>query len=176
MVCGILEFISLSSTTQAKASRLLGRVFLTRGAQEMQTLPSQFLQNLQSLWATPVTDKYKHRVVSYCNDETVNDAINSKRFTQLNVLSKDLYEVKSFKETVRLDLPLQIGFFVYGYAKLRMMQFYYDFLDYYLDRKSFALMEMDTDSCYFACACVVLILLLQLETRRQLTLATKRQI
>ena len=81
----------------------------------------------------------------------MNDAINSKRFTQLNVLSKDLYEVKSFKETVRLDLPLQIGFFVYGYAKLRMQQFYYDFLDYYLDRKSFALMEMDTDSCYFAC-------------------------
>jgi len=32
-----------------------------------------------------------------------------------------------------------------------MLQFYYDFLDYYLDRKSFALMEMDTDSCYFAC-------------------------
>jgi len=43
------------------------------------------------------------------------------------------YEVKSFKETVKLDLPLQIGFFVYGYAKLRMLQFYYDFLDYYLD-------------------------------------------
>jgi len=70
----------------------------------------------------------------------------------LNILSNDLYEVKSFKETVRLDLPLQIGFFVYGYAKRRMLQFYYDFHGYYLDRKSFALMEMDTDPCYFACA------------------------
>jgi len=33
-----------------------------------------------------------------------------------------------------------------------MLQFYYDFHGYYLDRKSFALMEMDTDPCYFACA------------------------
>ena len=50
----VTRIYQFSSTTQAKASRLLGRVFLTRDAQEMQTLPSQFLQNLQSLWATPV--------------------------------------------------------------------------------------------------------------------------
>jgi len=105
-----------------------------------------------SSYGKKISGKCKHRVVSYCNDETVNDAINNKRFTQLNLLSNDLYKVKSFKETVKLDLPLQIEFFVYGYAKLRILQFYCDFLDYYLDRKSFALMEMDTDTCYFACA------------------------
>ena len=35
-------------------------------------------------------------------------------------------------------------------AKLRMLQFYYDFLDRYLDRKDFELIQMDTDSNYMA--------------------------
>ena len=33
------------------------------------------------------------------------------------------------KSVVKYTLPLHIGFFVYQYAKLRMLQFYYDFVD-----------------------------------------------
>ena len=43
-------------------------------------------------------------------------------------------------------------FFVYQYAKLRMLQFYYDFLNKYLDRCDFQMCEMDTDSAYIAIA------------------------
>lgn len=43
-----------------------------------------------------------------------------------------------------------MDFFVLQYAKLRMLQFYYDFLDQYIDRSDFEFMEMDTDSAYFA--------------------------
>ena len=39
---------------------------------------------------------------------------------------------------------------MYQYAKLRMLQFYYDFLDKYLDRAYFQMCEMDTDSAYIA--------------------------
>ena len=39
---------------------------------------------------------------------------------------------------------------MYQYAKLRMLQFYYDFLDKYLDRADFQMCEMDTDSAYIA--------------------------
>ena len=39
---------------------------------------------------------------------------------------------------------------VYQLAKLRMLQFYYEFLDFYLDRRDFELIQMDTDSMYFA--------------------------
>ena len=39
---------------------------------------------------------------------------------------------------------------MYQLAKLRMLQFYYDFLDYYLDRRDYKLIQMDTDSMYFA--------------------------
>ncbi len=49
-----------------------------------------------------------------------------------------------------MDLPLQIGVAVYHLAKLRMLQFYYIFIDKYIDRSDFELLEMDTDSNYFA--------------------------
>jgi hypothetical protein len=47
-----------------------------------------------------------------------------------------------------MDLPLQIGVAVYHLAKLRMLQFYYNFIDTYIDRSDFELLEMDTDSNY----------------------------
>ena len=37
-------------------------------------------------------------------------------------------EVELTKKTINLKLPIQIGFFVYQYAKLRMLQFYFDLL------------------------------------------------
>ena len=69
---------------------------------------------------------------------------------KLDNITEDTYEVESCKKTVKLNLPIQVGFFVYQYAKLRMLQFYYDFLDKYLDRTDFQMCEMDTDSAYIA--------------------------
>jgi len=60
----LFEFISLSSTNQAKASRLLGRAFLMHGAQEMQIHPSQLLQDLRSLWAIPVMVRHLQTTAS----------------------------------------------------------------------------------------------------------------
>ena len=42
---------------------------------------------------------------------------------------------------------------VYQLAKLRMLQFYYDFLDKYIDKRDYELIQMDTDSMYFALSC-----------------------
>jgi hypothetical protein len=52
------------------------------------------------------------------------------------------------KKTIRLDLSMQIGCFVYQYAKLRMLEFYYDFMDVFVDRSDFQYCSMDTDSAY----------------------------
>ena len=62
----------------------------------------------------------------------------------------DLYEIQLHKKIIPMDLPIQIGFTILQHAKLRMLQFYYDFLDYYIDRSNFELAEMDTDSFYLA--------------------------
>ena len=49
-----------------------------------------------------------------------------------------------------MDLPLQIGVAVYQLAKLRMLEFYYDFIDKHIDRSDFEILEIDTDRNYFA--------------------------
>ena len=54
------------------------------------------------------------------------------------------------KKILRLNLPIQIGFFVYQYAKLRMLEFYLDFLVKFIHPSNFQMCEMDTDSAYLA--------------------------
>ncbi len=59
-----------------------------------------------------------------------------------------IYEVISTKCAISMDLPLQIGVAVYHLAKLRMLQFYYQFIDKYIDRSDFELLGMDKDCNY----------------------------
>ena len=54
--------------------------------------------------------------------------------------------IKEFKQTVMIKRPYQCGITVYQLAKLRMLEFYYDFLDKYFSRNDFELCYMDTDS------------------------------
>ena len=56
------------------------------------------------------------------------------------------------KSVVKYTLSLHIGFFVCQYSKLGMLQFYYDFVDRYVERPLFQYCEMDTDSAYIALA------------------------
>ena len=46
--------------------------------------------------------------------------------------------------------PIRIGCAVYQLAKIRMLQFYYDCMDKYVDSADFQYVEMDTDSAYLA--------------------------
>ena len=85
-----------------------------------------------SAYGKTVTNVDKHRDVRYCTEVGTSSCINNKRFRQLDVVAEDAYEVTSNKARVTYDLPHHIGFFVYQYAKLRMLQFYYDFVDRYV--------------------------------------------
>jgi len=60
--------------------------------------------------------------------------------------------VQSRKKSIKLYLPIQVGFFVYQQAKLHMLQFYYEFLDKYSTHADFHMCEKDTDSAYIAIA------------------------
>ena len=82
-----------------------------------------------SAYGKTVTNVDRHRKVTYCTEVGTSLLINNKRFCQLDVVTEDAYEVTSSKACLTYDLPLHIGFFVYQYAKLRMLQFYYDFVD-----------------------------------------------
>ena len=82
-----------------------------------------------SAYGKTVTNIDKHRDVRYCNEVGTSACVNNKRFRQLDVVTDDAYEITSSKARLTYDLPLHIGFFVYQYAKLRMLEFYYDFVD-----------------------------------------------
>ena len=85
-----------------------------------------------SAYGKTVTNIDRHRNVRYCTEVGASLLINNKRFRQLDVVTDDAYEVTASKARLTYDLPLHIGFFVYQYAKLRMLQFYYDFVDSYV--------------------------------------------
>ena len=82
-----------------------------------------------SAYGKTVTNIDRHREVKYCTEVGTSSHINNKRFRQLDVVAEDAYEVTSNKARVTYDLPHHIGIFVYQYAKLRMLEFYYDFVD-----------------------------------------------
>ena len=107
-----------------------------------------------SAYGKTVTNVDRHRKVTYCTEvgTSLSLLVGNKRFRQLDVVTDDAYEVTSSKARVTYDLPLHIGFFVYQYAKLRMLQFYYDFVARYVERPMFQYCEMDTDSAYIALA------------------------
>ena len=88
--------------------------------------------------------------VIYTKEEKVVDrAMRSAYFSDLDEIG-EAYELESRKPRITIRRPFQIGIAVYQLAKLRILEFYYDFLDRYFDRKDFELIQMDTDSNYLA--------------------------
>lgn len=92
----------------------------------------------------------KQKSVIYTSvEEKVDRALRSCFFEDLEEIGK-AYELRSRKKRIEIKRPYQVGIAVYQLAKLRMLEFYYDFIDKYIDRKDFELMQMDTDSLYMA--------------------------
>ena len=83
------------------------------------------------------------------DEEEVDKHLRSAWFKDLEEIG-DAYKIELRKSKLTIDRPFQVGIVVYQLAKLRMLQFYYEFLDHYLDRRDFELIQMDTDSLYFA--------------------------
>jgi hypothetical protein len=103
-----------------------------------------------SAYGKTVTNKENFVSTTYGNEDNIGKKINNPHFKDLEELYGQKYEVTSTKREIRMDLPLQIGVAVYHLEKLRMLDFYYNFIDKYIDRSDFELLEMDTDSNYFA--------------------------
>ena len=88
--------------------------------------------------------------IIYTKDEKVVDrALRSAYFSDLDKIGQ-AYEPESRKPRITIRRPCQVEIAVYQLAKLRMLEFYYDFLDRYFDRRDFELIQMDTDSNYMA--------------------------
>ena len=103
-----------------------------------------------SAYGKTITNKEGFVNTSYAGEKDITKKINNPRFKDLEELHNNTYEVTTSYKKIAMDLPLQIGVAVYHLAKLRMLEFYYDFIDKYINREDYQLIEMDTDSNYFA--------------------------
>ncbi|KAI8495466.1 hypothetical protein Bbelb_269210 [Branchiostoma belcheri] len=104
-----------------------------------------------SAYGKTVTNKEKQSDVCYCDSAVgATQKINAPCFKKISEVVDGFYEIETGKRKIKFDLPLQIGFFVYQYAKLRMLQFYFDFMLEFVDISDFQYCEMDTDSAYIA--------------------------
>ena len=92
----------------------------------------------------------RHTVTKYFNDEKTHAAINTKFFKRLDHIKDQLYEVKLAKAEIEHREPLIVGFFILQYAKLRLLELYYNFFERFCDVNKFEELEMDTDSLYLA--------------------------
>ena len=86
-------------------------------------------------------NKEKHTDITYCaSKEKAGYFASKKRFRSLTKLDNNHFEIELAKTRIKLDLPIQIGYFVLQYAKFRMLEFYYDCVDRYCNRKDLQLM------------------------------------
>src|SRR5271165_5108450 len=94
-------------------------------------------------------NKNKFYKVRFCDEKQFYRAKNSYFFTDAEEYD-GIYEVSSRARTVKQNMPIQVAFSVLDDAKLRMLQFYYDCVDKYIDRSDYQYIYMDTDSAYMA--------------------------
>ena len=99
-----------------------------------------------------IMDRSRHTVTNYLSEEKTHAAIKSKQFKKLDHVNNSLYEVELTKAQIEHREPIIVGFFVFQYAKLRLLELYYNFFTRFCDVNKFEELEMDTDSLYLALA------------------------
>ena len=80
-----------------------------------------------SSYGYQIMDRSQHTVTKCLNDEKTHIAINSKMFKRLNHITDQLYVVELVKTEIEHRGPIIVGFFILQYAKLRMLELYYNF-------------------------------------------------
>ena len=97
-------------------------------------------------------DRCRRTVTRYLTDEKTHSAINSELFKTLDRVNNSLYEVELAKAQIERQEPIVVRFFILQYAKLRMLELYYNFFTKFCDVTMFEELEMDTDSLYLTLA------------------------
>ena len=105
-----------------------------------------------SSYGYQIMDRNQHTVKKYLFDEKAHTAINSKLFKKLDHVNNSMYEIELAKAQIEHKEPIIVVFFILQYAKLRMLELYYNVFTRFCDVNKFEELEMDTDSLYVALA------------------------
>ena len=93
-------------------------------------------------------DRSHYTVTKHLSNEKTHMAINTKLFKRLDHINDQLYEIEWAKAEIEHREPIIVGFFILQYAKLRLLELYYNFLERFCDVNKFEELEMDTDSLH----------------------------
>ena len=74
-----------------------------------------------------IMDRSRHTLTKYFIDEKIHAAIDSKMFKKLDLVNNSLYEVELAKTQIEHKEPIIVGLIILQYAKLRMLELYYNF-------------------------------------------------
>ena len=80
-----------------------------------------------------IMDCSPHTVTKYLTDEKTHSAFISKMFKRPNHITDQLYEVVLVNSKIEHREPIIVGFFTLQYAKLRMLELYYNFFKKFRD-------------------------------------------
>ena len=107
-------------------------------------------QKANNSYDNEIVDWSRHRVTKYLSEEKPHGAIEMKKFKHLDFINDELYEVEFVNLEIEHKEPINVGFFIQQYARLRMLELYYNFFDKLCDFTRFEELEMDTDLFYLA--------------------------
>ena len=96
-------------------------------------------------------DRSRHTVTKKLSDEKTHGAINTKFFKRLDHIKDQLYEVDLAKAEIEHRESIILGFFILQFAKVRTLEFYYNFSERFCDVNKLEDLEMDTDFCIWLC-------------------------
>ena len=99
-----------------------------------------------SFYGYQIMDRSRHTVTKNLSDEKTHGAINTKLFKRLDYINDQLYAVELAMAEIEHREPIIVGFLILQHAKLRMLEFYYNFFERFCDVNKFEELEMDTDS------------------------------
>ena len=99
-----------------------------------------------------IIDRSRHTVTKYLSDGKTHAAINCRLFKRLDHVNNSLCEAELAKAQIEHKEPIIVGFFIPKYAKLRMLELYYNFFNNFCDLTKFEESETDTNSLYLALA------------------------
>ena len=103
-----------------------------------------------SCFGRSILNKLKFRDVFFTtSEEEAKEYVKSRYFEKVVEITENLYEIEMKQRQIKMDTPMIIGYMVFQYAKLRMLEFFYDCIDKYVDRRDYQFIETDTDSAYF---------------------------
>ena len=105
-----------------------------------------------SSYGYQIMDRSRHTVTRHLTDKKTHAASYNKLFKKLDHVKISSNDVKLAKAQIEHKEPIIVGFLIHRYAKLRMLELYYNFFTRFCDVNKFEELEMDTDSLYLAVA------------------------